>query len=231
MRCEDDLFENRYRINSTRLEGWNYSWSGYYFVTVCTKKRICHFGDVIGEEMQLSEVGKIVEQEWLRTMKIRNNVYLDEFIVMPNHLHGIVIIKNDFLVETHCDYDVLKPHMVETHCNASLRKECLNNRNIHCDASLREEPDLFEDAYSRERNFKNKFGPQRNNLSSIIRGFKGSATKKIHKLGFLDFKWQSKFYDRVIRDEDELWRVREYIDNNPAQWEADRNNPINIKKK
>ncbi len=79
---------------SIRLQGYDYSQAGAYYVTICTQDRACLFGQVKGGEMVLNEVGKIVEEEWLNTEKIRGNVQLDEFVIMPNHLHGIIIIND-----------------------------------------------------------------------------------------------------------------------------------------
>jgi len=93
-------FKNKYRIPSTRLPNWDYSWPGWYFVTICTEERECFFRDVINGKMKLSEIGEIVKEEWLKTPKIRKNVKLDEWIIMPNHLHGVIIINNPTAVET-----------------------------------------------------------------------------------------------------------------------------------
>jgi hypothetical protein len=99
----NELFKNKYRINSTRLKGWDYSWPGYYFVTICTKDRTNFFGSIENEKMYLSEIGEIVENEWLKTEQIRKNVILDKFVVMPNHIHGILVIDNKYCsVETLC---------------------------------------------------------------------------------------------------------------------------------
>jgi REP element-mobilizing transposase RayT len=65
---------------------------GEYFITICTYKKECIFGEVIDEEMQLSEEGEIIKEEWLRTANIRLNVELDSFVVMPNHIHGIIVL-------------------------------------------------------------------------------------------------------------------------------------------
>ena len=92
------LYKGKYRIESTRLEGWDYSKNGYYFVTICTRNGECLLGKVVDGVMQLSTAGKIVEEEWCKTEQIRNKVTLDKWIIMPNHLHGIVIINTD--VET-----------------------------------------------------------------------------------------------------------------------------------
>ena len=83
-----------YQRRSIRLKGYDYAQDGAYYVTICTYKKTRIFGEVVEEEMRLNEIGDIVEEEWQRTPKIRPEVELDEFIVMPNHLHGIVIIKD-----------------------------------------------------------------------------------------------------------------------------------------
>jgi putative transposase len=88
------LFKNKYRIESTRLKGWDYASAGWYFVTICTRGEECFFGDVISGEMRLSPIGEIVADEWQRTPTIRGNVELDEWIVMPNHVHGIIVIND-----------------------------------------------------------------------------------------------------------------------------------------
>ena len=141
------LFRNKYRIESARLKGYDYAEAGAYFVTVCTKGMQCWFGDVVNGEMQLSAIGNIVADEWMKTERIRANVTLDAWVIMPNHLHGIVVINEPASsVETHG----LETHGVETHSSASLRGQ---------------------------QHKQNRFGPQRHNLASIIRGFKAASTK------------------------------------------------------
>ena len=85
-------FKSKYRIESVRLRSWDYTSPGWYFVTVCTKNKENFFGDVIDGEMYLSEIGRIVSEEWMKTAIIRSNIMLDEWIVMPNHIHGILVI-------------------------------------------------------------------------------------------------------------------------------------------
>jgi REP element-mobilizing transposase RayT len=89
------LFKNKYRVESTRLHGWDYSSPGLYLVTIWTKSRECFFGYVTDGGKHLSPIGDIVAEEWQRTPLIRTNVDLDEWVVMPNHLHGIIVINND----------------------------------------------------------------------------------------------------------------------------------------
>ncbi len=86
------LFQNKYRIESTRLQGWDYSRAGLYFVTICTHDRAHFFGEISAGEMQLSPIGEMVVEEWQKTPRVRPNVELDAWVVMPNHLHGIVVI-------------------------------------------------------------------------------------------------------------------------------------------
>jgi len=87
-----NLFAGKYRADSTRLPGWDYAQAGYYLVTICTKDRVCWFGDICDGEMRLSETGEIVADEWQKTARVRANVKLDEWVIMPNHIHGIVVI-------------------------------------------------------------------------------------------------------------------------------------------
>jgi len=89
-----EKFKGKYRIKSARLKNWNYSWDAQYFVTICTQNREFYFGDIINEEMILSEIGKIAQRYWLEIPKQFPFVELNEFVVMPNHIHGIVIIIN-----------------------------------------------------------------------------------------------------------------------------------------
>ena len=86
------LFKGKYRIESARSPVWDYSSPGAYFVTICTKGMQCWFGDVFDGRMQLSPLGGIVAEEWRKTEQIRPTVTLDKWTVMPNHLHGIVVI-------------------------------------------------------------------------------------------------------------------------------------------
>ncbi|MCY7277658.1 MAG: hypothetical protein LH702_28955 [Phormidesmis sp. CAN_BIN44] len=82
-------------IESARLTGWNYSGNGCYFVTICTRNHQCLFGTVIEGQMQLSAIGGIVAEEWSKTAKIRSSIELAQWVIMPNHFHAIVMLKNE----------------------------------------------------------------------------------------------------------------------------------------
>ena len=90
----ESKYKNKYRIPSARLQSWNYAASAAYFITICTQDRVHYFGEVRNKEMHLNEIGKLAEQEWLNTIELRPdmNLELGQFVVMPNHFHGIVII-------------------------------------------------------------------------------------------------------------------------------------------
>src|SRR3989338_7042321 len=85
------LFQKKYQIESNRLDGWNYSTPGHYFVTICVKNMCCVFGRVIDQKMQYSPTGQIVAEEWIKTETVRSNVSLDQWMIMPNHTQGIII--------------------------------------------------------------------------------------------------------------------------------------------
>lgn len=97
-------FQNKYRITSARLQTCDYGSNGAYFITICTQKRECYFGEIINGEMYLNEIGKLAEQYWIEIPNHFPFVELDNFVVMPNHVHGIIIInKMNNNVETrHC---------------------------------------------------------------------------------------------------------------------------------
>ncbi len=88
------LFRNKYRAESIRLKNWDYSADGYYFITICTKNMKCVLGEIKNGIMGLNEIGIMVYEEWHKTARLRPYIKLDEFIVMPNHVHGIIIIDN-----------------------------------------------------------------------------------------------------------------------------------------
>lgn len=102
---------------------WDYTSSGYYYVTLCTKDRWPFFGEIVGGQMILSPIGKIVDEEWRRTPSVRSNVSLDEWVIMPNHLHGIIVIEEkSIIVET-------PRRGVSTTSYSCMIIECLNNRH------------------------------------------------------------------------------------------------------
>ncbi len=87
-----EKYKNKYRIQSARLQNWNYAWDGMYFITICTKNMVHYFGEIVDKEMQLSHLGILADIFWHEIKSHAKNIELDAFIVMPNHVHGILIL-------------------------------------------------------------------------------------------------------------------------------------------
>lgn len=189
---------------STRLQNWDYSWKGLYFVTCNTKFGENYFGEISDGENSLNDIGQEVERQWLLTPSIRSdmNLILDEFIVMPNHFHGIIGINSN-------EFNAFLPSMISL-TELTLKKSTNADQLIE-----------FEDLIQKPN--QNTFGPQRKNLGSIMRGFKSSISAWCRKNNKL-FEWHTKFHDVRIKDDFMLHKIRKYIQNNPKNWNRDRFN-------
>jgi len=156
------------RRRSMRLKDYDYSSNGAYFVTICAHRRLCRFGDIDKDEMQLNAVGRIIASCWAEIPEHFPMVSLDAWVIMPNHLHGIIVIMGD-------------------------------------------------------GTFQERRPPS---LGIIIGSFKSAATRRLNDLqGRSELLWQRNYYEHVIRDEASLHRVRKYIEENPARWKYDYENP------
>jgi REP element-mobilizing transposase RayT len=211
------LFNNKYRIESARLKGYDYSSPGRYFVTICAGGMIECFGDVVNHEMKRNDVGEIAHQLWMAILNQHNNVKIDEFIIMPNHVHGIIIL---------CENDYGRDAIIRVSTNgANVHDGDVSNRVSTNGANVH---DGDGDAINHVSTggitkIKNPMlTPQ--SLSYIIRQYKARVSFETHKI-YPEFRWQPRFYDHIIRDERGLIAIREYIHNNPLQWEYDRNDP------
>jgi putative transposase len=173
--------ENRRR--SIRLVAYNYSLPGAYFVTICIKDRKSILGNIKNGNVDLSPIGEIAHQCWKEIPNHFNYVELDAYIVMPNHLHGIII----------------------------LNKDC---RGVQLNARKK-----------KTSNFYKSISPERVTLSVIIRTYKAAVTTKCRKRKYHFLEWQRNYYEHIVRNEDVLSRIREYIVNNPLQWKFDKENP------
>lgn len=194
-----DKFQNKYRIPSARAAWWDYGTNAAYFITICIKDQKHLFGKVINGEMHLSAIGNFALQCWNEIPKHFPFVLLDEFVVMPNHIHGIIIINkmDDISLPVQTQYlaspnDISSPDGNET-----------------------------QDIVSLPGDAKNKFGPQSQNLPSIIRGFKIGVTKSA-RLTNPDFAWQPRYHDHIIRDQKAYENIANYIRNNPFNWGTDK---------
>jgi len=211
---------NIHHRRSIRLKGYDYSQAGLYFVTICCQDRACLFGEIENGKMKLNIYGQIAWQEWQATEIIRNNTALHEFIVMPNHIHGII--------------EILFQHKGEEIDQAIDSKDKIHKKSAENESELRFAPAA---ATAME-----KFKSPSQTIGAIIRGYKIATIKKIKdnilnsgstgELQFapteiapteeiiqLDFKiWQRNYYEHIIRDEKSYQTISEYIINNPAKW-------------
>ena len=202
-----DKFQNKYRIASTRLSGWDYGWNAPYFITICTKDRECFFGEIVNGEMNLSKTGVIADLMWYEIKNHAKDIELGEFIVMPNHVHGIITLNGDPRVRNdHPDSTVETTHALSLPQND--RSDPKETRHA---LSLQQKTPA-------QQRFQNQ---GKNTISSIIGGYKSAVTKHANRLK-LDFAWQSRFHDHIIRDEQSFQTISNYILNNPQNWSQDK---------
>lgn len=193
-----DRFQNKYRIPSARLQQWDYRWAGAYFITVCTKDRLHYFGDIENGKMVLSNIGVLADVFWYEIKNHTQNVELGAFVVMPNHIHGVLILtEND-------DNDNVNGNVETGHALSLRQTEQLNGQ-------------LNEPTIGQQR-FQN-IG--KNSISSIVGSYKSAVTKHAHRLGF-EFEWQTRFYDHIIRNDESFQKISNYINNNPVNWQEDK---------
>jgi len=159
------------KYRSRRLRGYNYEKPDNYFVTIVTKNRKPIFGQIKAKSMELNEIGLVVRQSWEWLKNQYDYVELDEFIIMPNHLHGIVVMRND---------------------------RCVS------------------------RNAPASITTKRKSLDRLIGAFKTVLTKQINQINKSPGSkiWQRDFHDQIIRDSEDLDRIRHYIKDNPQAWSA-----------
>lgn len=163
---------------SIRLKRFDYAQQGAYFVTICTHERENLFGRVAEDEMRLSAEGEAVRDVWSGLPRLFPSVDLDEFVVMPNHVHGIIAIP-------FVGAQFIAP---STHGGAV-------GEGKHAPA-----------------------------LGDAVRAFKAAAARRVRLSSNPEFRWQRNYYEHVVRNEDDLNRIRLYIRMNPALWAEDPEN-------
>ncbi len=184
------------RRRSIRLRGYDYRQPGAYFITICTYDKSCVFGHIVEGQMQLNECGQVVQEQWISTAKVRPNVELGAFVIMPNHLHAILIVG---------------PAVGAT------RRVAPTNGIVGPAVG----------ATRRVAPTNPPHGPARGSLGAIIGQFKSMTTKRVNlRRGTPgSILWQRNYYEHVIRSEESLNAIREYICRNPLSWASDAENP------
>ena len=203
-----------HRRRSIRLDGYDYSQEGLYFVTLCTRDRAALFGRITGGRMELNRAGEIAAASWVWLSRRYTRIELDEYVVMPNHLHGIVVIAREI------ESAPVKSHNVVVSQGANKKGASRRAPTGRPTNSW-----LDDDAASERmpRHMCSALKP----LGGIIGAFKTVSSRKINEFsGNREIKiWQRNYFEHVIRDEKSLERIREYIVCNPAKWQSDKENP------
>jgi len=222
----------KHHRRSIRLKGYDYALAGLYFITLCCHNRACLFGKIENGRMILNEYGHIAYNEWLKTTEIRNNVELGEFVIMPNHIHGIVRLLDRG--ELHSPHNTNERVECETpnervECETpNERVECETpNERVECETpNERVECETPNERVECET--PNEQGvcdtPLRSpsqTIGAIVRGYKSSVTKQLDLLGFNEKIWQRNYHEHIIRDEQSYMKIWDYIKNNPANWDND----------
>lgn len=237
-----DKFRNRYRIPSTRLRNWDYGWNGSYFVTICVSNHNCVFGEIRNDEMVLSEIGELAKTYWIKIPEHFPNVYLNAFVVMPNHIHGIIIIDKPYFGNkttlNNVDNVVIvnTPNLgVSTLSNneTTSNNEILGNNDTISNNETTSNCETITSATNKngipnhETITIGTIGNRANknwkpgDIGVIINQFKRICTIDARKIDF-GFAWQPLFHDHVIQDDRSFSRIRKYIINNPKNWKKDK---------
>ncbi len=223
-----EKYKGKYRIPSARWVTWDYGSNAAYFVTICIHDRSHGFGEIVNGEIILTSLGYAAMDCWNEIPIHFPFVELDGFIVMPNHVHGIIIIDklDGDTVETQNIASLPQhtaPSQMQTQNIASLPQHAapsqMQTQNI---ASLPQHttPSQIQTQNIASLQPRNRFGPQSQNLASIVRGYKIGVTK-FARQNNIPFAWQTRYHDHVIRNADEYARILKYIDENPQKWPDD----------
>ena len=215
---------NLHHRRSIRLPGYDYSQAGAYFITICTHERMPLFGEIVDGVMTLNAAGNIVNEEWHTTGQIRHQIALHEFVIMPNHIHGIIQ-----LVGARCT----RPDCIGPNCTCP---DYINPDEMRADSD--EQPARIQPG--RVQRAPTVPSPtsiiqptptvppasiiQRTpTVGDVVRGFKSSVTKRVNALPGVSGQriWQRNYYEHIIRNEDAYLKIAEYIQTNPQRWETD----------
>jgi REP element-mobilizing transposase RayT len=229
---------NIHHRRSIRLKGYDYTQQGAYFVTICTHQRNCLFGEIVDGEIKLNTNGEIARGSWLSIPRHFKNVELDEFVIMPNHLHGIIIIESSEVAgEALANQDFSQSF-------SEVAGEALANQDFSQLFSEVAGEALANQDFSKQQNLSSQCfaptvytgetvkinGTKPQSLAAITQNYKSVSTRQINRMNKAkgNVIWQRNYYEHIIRNEEALNNIREYIVNNPISWVKDQENPANF---
>ena len=209
---------------SIRLKEFDYAQEGSYFITLCTINRVHLFGEIIQGKMNPNPFGELAKSEWLNTPILRPNTALDEFIIMPDHFHAILSIKesvraylpHDNSVRAYCNTPQFSNSAQEESflANISSEENCPSEQSFRANSSS-------EQSVRAYCNTPQRFKSPSQTIGAIIRGYKAALTKQINILRNTPGQpiWQRNYFEHIIRSEEELIRIQKYIIYTPRNWE------------
>ena len=214
----------KHHRRSIRLQNYDYSSEGAYFVTMCTKNRECLFGEIVNGEMVLSEYGKIVEQCWFNLPNHYDNIELDAYVIMPDHFHGIIFIR--------AIHELPSVETVETVDSVGAIHE-LPQRESQSESLESPQPEPLESPQPEPLESPQPEpleSPQQQRrkmlLPKIIGRFKMNSAKQINLIRNTPgvSVWQRDYFEHIIRDVKSLENIRNYIVQNPSKWNDKEHN-------
>ena len=198
------LYKNKYRTQTTRLAGWDYASQGYYYITICTQDREHFFGHVEGGEMWLTALGNEARKCWNAIPHHFPFVELDAFVIMPDHMHGVLYIDRG---------DEEKRGAMNRAYTSGEKGGATGMHNPMLSKSLGRVVRWYKGRTTYEIR---RLGPGRGLGRGLDRGI--DAIHRVSPPAVSSFSWQSRYYDHIVRSEADLDRIRTYIHNNPAHW-------------
>ncbi|WP_312825723.1 transposase [Epilithonimonas sp.] len=219
----------KHHRQSIRLQGYDYSQEGLYFITICCQDRAHLFGRIVDGEMILNDAGSQSQECWQDIPNHFPNVVLHEFVIMPNHIHGII----EFVAGANNYSPNNDSPNNDSPNNDSPNNDLPNNdlpNNDLLDETLSDKTNHLERDDRAKLNGAKDFSPLRNvtwrspskTIGSVVRGFKIGVTKWMRNNTNIVNVWQRNYYDHIIRNEQDYERISEYIKNNPILWKEDR---------
>ncbi len=220
---------NIHHRRSIRLKGYDYAQAGLYFITICVQDKAHLFGTIKNGEMLLNQYGTIAHNEWINTILIRPNVELGVFIIMPNHMHGIIKINEipngELIIRTGESHSPLNNNELHSPLNNKLLHLKSDKTHLSIITGECDSPPTMADntntTITGETNSTVLRGPS-NTVGAIVRGYKSSVTKQLNLLNVGRTVWQPNYYENIIRDERAYNNITAYIINNPKKWDADK---------
>ena len=206
---------------SIRLRGWDYGKPGKYFITICCQDKVCLFGEVVQGKMILNQAGKIAQECWLAIPQHYPNTTLHEFIIMPNHVHGIIEIISK-KADSNQEKDEIKGLDMDIHHGLDMDihhgLDMAGGNVVVGNAGGNDNSPLHSPQPFNNYNSSPHFKSPSKTIGSIVRGFKIGVTKWMRQNTNVYHVWQRDYYDDIIWDSQKYNRIAKYIIDNPLKW-------------